>query len=336
MQTLFDRHPGLRMSLSRPFRLVPILVLLVRAGFGADEQAARPATGAPLWRNNPQSQAKAEWLDPDHGAPNGTHYGKFSSKVLGREVSYLVYLPPDYEQQTKRYPVIYWLHGMGGNQRAGAMAFVPHVDAAIRQGLMPPAIVVLVNGMVNSFYCDSSDGQRPVESVVIKDLIPHIDQTYRTLARRKGRLIQGYSMGGFGAAHLGFKYPELFGAVAVDAGALIDAGKSNAPRGGPLREVFGDDQKRRSTEQPNQLARTNAAKLRNQTHIHIGCGSLDNLLPRNLELHELLRDLGIEHQYEVVPGVAHNSALYYKTTGMKAFDFHRKIFEELKGAGHGE
>ena len=72
---------------------------------------------------------KAEWLDPDRGAPNGTQYKTFESKVLGREVSYLVYLPPGYEQEKQRYPVIYWLHGMGGNQRGGAMMFVPHVAA---------------------------------------------------------------------------------------------------------------------------------------------------------------------------------------------------------------
>ena len=102
---------------------------------------------------------KAEWLDPDRGAPNGTQYKTFQSKVLGREVSYLVYLPPGYEQGRQRYPVIYWLHGMGGNQRGGAIMFVPHVQAAIKEGVLPPAIVVLVNGMVKSFYCDSSDGQ---------------------------------------------------------------------------------------------------------------------------------------------------------------------------------
>lgn len=96
----------------------------------------------------------AEWVDPNRNEPNGTKYKTFTSEVLGADVSYLVYLPPGYEEETRRYPAIYWLHGMGGNQRAAAFAFLPHVDKAIRQGTLPPAIIVAANGMVNSFYCD--------------------------------------------------------------------------------------------------------------------------------------------------------------------------------------
>ena len=56
----------------------------------------------------------------------------------------------------------------------------------------------------------------------MKDLIPHIDATYRTIADRGSRWVEGFSMGGFGAAHLGFKYPEIFGAVSIMSGALFD------------------------------------------------------------------------------------------------------------------
>ena len=163
------------------------------------------------------SWPKGESVDPNRNEPNGTEYQTFSSKVLGAKVSYLIYLPPGYEQETKRYPVIYWLHGLGGNQRGGATSFVPQVDNAIRKGALPPAIVVVVNGRVSSFYCDWANGKLPIESVIVQDLIPHIDKTYRTVAQRQGRVIQGYSMGGYGAAHLAFKYPEVFGAVVVDA-----------------------------------------------------------------------------------------------------------------------
>src|SRR5882762_1257853 len=93
--------------------------------------AALAASGAePAQPKKQRPTPKAEWLDPDHGVPNGTQYKTFPSKVLGHEVSYLVWLPPGYEEETKRYPVIYWLHGMGANQRGGASMFVPQVDAA--------------------------------------------------------------------------------------------------------------------------------------------------------------------------------------------------------------
>ena len=273
---------------------------------------------------------KAEWVDPVRSAPNLTKYETFASKVLESDVSYLVYLPPGYEKETKRCPVIYWLHGLGGNQRAGASIFVPHVDSAIRKGAMPPAIVVIVNGMVNSFYCDWANGKRPIESVIVKDLIPHVDKTYRTVPRRDGRIIQGYSMGGYGAAHLAFKYPEVFGSVVVDAGALIG---ETAMKGSNLAETFKDafgDKDRFLAEHPFQLVEKNADKIRNKTNIRVGVGKDDKLLSKNRDLHELLQRLKIEHEYEVVPDVAHSGVEYYKKLDVKGIEFHRRVFEALE------
>ena len=139
-------------------------------------------------------------------------------------------------------------------------------------------------------------------------------------------------MGGYGAGHLGFKYPELFGTVVINAGALIDPNLTNIPKEGPMFGVFGADNARRVAEHPRELARKNADKLRDKTHIRIGCGSLDNLLPRNQDLHELLTQLGIKHEYEIVPDVAHNSPLYYNKLGTKVFEFHRNSLEALKKA----
>lgn len=306
------------------FMIVATLTATKLSAQAPQGKAGKAFRGAGQQRPMP----KAEWLDPDRTAPNGTQYKTFTSQVLGREVSYLLYLPPGYAEGTRRYPVIYWLHGMGGNQRAGAMVLVPRLDAAIRKGELPPAIVVLPNGMVRGFYCDAENGNCPVESVIIKDLIPHIDKTCRTLARREGRVIQGFSMGGYGAGHLGFKYPELFGTVIIDAGALI-APDAVSPTGGPVQGVFGNNQERRLAEHPYTLARKNADKLRGQTQIRVGVGSLDSLAPRNQQMHEILQQLGIDHQYEVAPGVAHDSGSYYKTLGPKCFAIHKKVLEAL-------
>ena len=312
-------------------RLQPATFLSALLLFAVD-LPAQP-TGAPSEKSNaaqPKKQRpmpQAAWLDPERGAPNGTEYRTFRSAVLGREVSYLVWLPPSYSQGTKRYPVIYWLHGMGGNQRGGATQFVPQVAAAIKDGVLPPCIVISVNGMVRSFYCDSTDGKIPMESVIIKDLLPHVDATYRTLAKREGRVLEGFSMGGYGAAHLGFKYPELFGTVVINAGALLDPNTANVPKDGPMFAVFGEDRARRIAEYPLTLARKNAAQLR-ATHIRIGCGSEDGLLPRNRELHELLTELGLEHAFEIVPGVAHEPARYFHELGTKVFAFHGRSLGE--------
>jgi endo-1,4-beta-xylanase len=273
---------------------------------------------------------KAEWVDPNKNAPNQTRYETFPSKVLGADVSYLAYLPPGYEKETKKYPVIYWLHGMGGNQRGGASVFVPNLDAAIRKDSLPPALVVCVNGMVNSFYCDAANGKVPIESVIVKDLIPHVDKTFRTIPKREGRVIQGYSMGGYGAAHLGFKYPELFGTVVVDAGALVREAALQGPHLSMVfKDVYGEDRDCFFAEHPTTLVEKNADKIRGKTTIRIGVGKDDSLRPRKQELHELLERLKIENQYEVVPDVAHNSAEYYRKLEAKGFDVHRKVFEAL-------
>src|SRR5205085_1497127 len=88
----------------------------------------------------------------------------------------------------------------------------------ILAGRWPPMIVVLPNGGKSTMYKDSYDGRFPIETIVIKELIPHIDQTYRTIAARKGRAIEGFSMGGRGATRLAIKHPDLFASLFCQAG----------------------------------------------------------------------------------------------------------------------
>ncbi len=270
------------------------------------------------------------WNDVEKTATDGTQFCTFESKVIGQTVSYLLYLPPDYEAQPeRRYPVVYWLHGLGGSQRTGADFFVPHLDAAIREKVAPPMIAVMVNGMVSSFYNDAPDGKMPVESVIIKDLVPHIDRTYRTIARREGRAVQGYSMGGWGAAHLGFKYPDLFGVVCIDAGALLQADAIRTHREGIIERMFGNDMENFTANHPATLIRKNADAVRGRTFIRIGCGNKDNLLKANEDYHRLLDSLNIEHEFEAVPGIGHAARDYYKALGSKGFAFYAKAFGRL-------
>ena len=264
----------------------------------------------------PRPSQPAAWLDPDKSEPMGTHYRTFTSKLVGGEVSYLIYLPPSYEtEQAKRFPVAYWLHGLNGNQRGG-VTFLAQAAAAAKAGKAPEMIVVLVNGMKDSFYNDSPDGKWPIESVIIKELIPHVDQTYRTIARRDTRAIEGYSMGGYGAAHLGFKYPELFGIVGVDAGALITPRASVQPA--VYEKMFGSNDAYVQANDPFVLLRKNAEAIRGKTFIRVSVGGDDSLLPRNKALHDTLNELKIDHDWEIVPGVAHNPPLFYRTLGERA------------------
>ena len=288
-----------------------------------------PLVGQPPAQKKWPSQPAA-WVDPDKNEPAGTHYQTFPSKLAASsalasdEVSYLIYLPPSYEtEKAKRYPVVYWLHGLGGNQRAGA-TFINQMVPVAAAGKIPEMIVVLVNGMKDSFYNDSPDGKWPIESVITKELIPHIDKTYRTLARREDRAIEGYSMGSYGAAHLAFKYPELFGIVGVNAGALITPRASVQPA--VYQKMFGASDTYVQANDPFVLLKKNADALRGRTFIRVAVGGDDSLLPRNKALEEALTELKIDHDWEVVPGVGHNPPLFYRTLGAKSMVNYEKAF----------
>ena len=269
--------------------------------------------------------AKPEWLDSNHDAPNGTRYATFASKTAGCEVSYLVWLPPGYAEGNRRFPVLYHLHGGGTSPRFGASGLLPYIQTAIAEGTLAPCVVVFVNGMVSSYYVDSVDGKLPVESVIMKDLIPHVDATYRTIAQREGRIIEGFSMGGYGAAHLGFKYPDVFGTIVINAGSLHDPNRAKLPPEDPVFAVFGDDQARKLAEHPLTLVRQNADRLRGRAHIRLACGALDRTwVVRHETLHALLAELRIEHEYQILPDVGHSAAAFYAKLGTPMFAFHQK------------
>jgi enterochelin esterase-like enzyme len=160
-----------------------------------------------------ESQSRLTWVTPEVRALR-VSFHTFDSDAAKGKVSYHIYKPASYDREgQRRLPVVYWLHGSGGGL-AGLAKVAAYFDAAIEAGKTPPCFVVFVNGFVEGMYDDWKDGSAPIETMIVKELVPHIDATYRTIATREGRLLDGYSMGGYGAARLGFKYHDLFRAVA--------------------------------------------------------------------------------------------------------------------------
>jgi endo-1,4-beta-xylanase len=285
---------------------------------------------AAVAQTSPRPRPSRAWLDPDHSEPPGMHYRTFKSRLAGGEVSYLIHLPPDYETTpSRRYPVMYWLHGYSANPRAGSM-FVTTLDDAIRRGKAPAMIVVMVNGLTATYYRDSVDGKWPVESVIMKELIPHIDQTYRTMATRETRAVEGFSMGGYGAAHLGFKYPDIFGIVVIGSGAFSDSAglgpQHKAENGG--KSVMSLAPKAYFEENDvATLIRRNADAIRGRTLVRITVGNEDGLFRNNQAVHELLTQLKIEHEYEIIPGVGHDSGKIYRILGDRRYALYLRAFK---------
>lgn len=174
------------------------------------------------------------WRTPEIKAP-GVSFHTFESAAAKAEVSYHLYSPVGYGRDPeRRFPVVYWLHGSGGGLH-GISKVAAHFAAAIEAGQALPCLVVFVNGLVEGMYVDWKDGSAPLETIIVKELVPHIDASYRTVASREGRLLDGYSMGGYGAARLGFQYPELFRAISIMGGGPLQSDLLNAPRAGRRR-----------------------------------------------------------------------------------------------------
>jgi enterochelin esterase-like enzyme len=271
-------------------------------------------------------QSKEVWIDPDTQEPYGTHYRLFSTPSRGpnTQASYLIYLPPDYEtSETRHYPVLYWLHGGGGSQREGAW-MVKRIDEEIRAEKLPPFLVILVQGLPHVRYINSKDGTRPVEDVIIKDLLPHVDAAYRTMPMRSRRAIEGMSMGGYGALRLGFKYPELFGAVS----ALAPSIKEMKDEPSLVTEPFGNDQAFYDTVGPWAMAKEHASAIRGRTTVRLLVGDQDLLLPFTERYSHWLTSLNIEHQLAVAPGADHTYKEIIERLPFDALTFWKTVFAE--------
>lgn len=169
----------------------------------------------------------------------------FPSPTLGETISYNVYLPAGYPEPGRRYPVLYLLHGRGDTMSAWTRV-AGDLDALIAGGEIPPVIAIMPDAPSSSrasYYVDSAydgaDPGRKVETAFVRDLVPHVDATYRTLVGRFGRAIAGYSMGGYGALRYSLVYPELFGASIVLSPAVY---VPTSPKDSSTREfgAFGE------------------------------------------------------------------------------------------------
>ncbi len=257
--------------------------------------------------------------------PPGTQHLTFHSDIVDQEVGYCIYLPPDYESSGgKRYPVIYNLHGNGGNEFT-SLDSVQVLHEGIVEGRWPSMIMVLPNGGRSTFYKDSADGRFPIESVFITEFIPYIDANYRTIAERKGRCIEGFSMGGRGSTRLAVKYPEMFCSLFCQAG--------NVP---PLLEIYDDADPdtrgslllgadRANWEEDDVYAVTekNLDRIKGKLRIQIACGTTDTgHIVTIRRFHQHLLDLGIDHTYIELEDLGHQRPKMIALLRPIWFDYH--------------
>jgi enterochelin esterase-like enzyme len=283
-----------------------------------------------------ETQRSQTWVTPKVTA-KGVSRHVFESKVAKTRVSFHVFLPPAYDDNPeKRYLTLYWLHGSGGGL-PGIRPVCEFFSAAIGRGMLPPLIIVFPNSFASGMWCDSVDGKHPIESVLVKDIIPEVDTKYRTIANRSGRIVEGFSMGGYGAGRLGFKYPELFGAISMLAAGPLDLEfdgprtKANPlERQNILESVYGGSLERFKEQSPWRIAKTNAARFKEGTPIRICIGEDDFTLPANKEFSKHLNDLQIPHELIKVPRVGHETIKLLAGLGEKNWEFYRDCQKTLQ------
>lgn len=259
------------------------------------------------------------------------------SEVLRRDVRYCAILPPSYDAPSDKprfYPVLYFLHGLGDNEQSlvnfGGWNLLENLQDSGRVG---EYIVVTPDGG-RGFYVNSKDGRNRYEDFLIREFLPAIEKRYRIARRPATRGIAGFSMGGYGALRLAFKYPELFAAVSAHSAALYETlprTVANSPRMQArlaiLTGVFGSpiDAEFYQQQSPFTLARARAAALR-RLRIYFDCGREDDygFDAGAKALHDLLAAQHIEHDYHLYPGG--HSPFYFAEHLPATFQFHSRAF----------
>lgn len=218
----------------------------------------------------------------------------YDSPALGLERRMTVYTPVGYETSGKRYPVLYLLHGMGGDEEAwislGRTAQI--LDNLIAQGKAKPMIVVMPNGNASQEAApgESSRGMVPPTMQLPKtmegsyeqafpEIVKFIDKNYRTIKSKSGRAIAGLSMGGFHSLHISKQYPDMFNYIGLFSAAIMPNKEVSSPiyenMGGKLKVQFD----------------------KNPALYWIAIGKTDFLYKANEEYRKLLDEKGYKYTY---------------------------------------
>jgi enterochelin esterase-like enzyme len=288
--------------------------------------------------------------EPPRGAPGwvlpapadaGVEHRVFPSAAVGGPVSFEVALPDGFDPAAPvRYPVVYWLHGTGGGQ-GGVRPVSEAFRGAARAGLAPPVIVVFPNGLPHHLWTDAVDGSAPVETAFVVDLIAHVDATLPTIPAREARWLEGFSMGGYGAARLGLRHPDVFSVVVALAGGPMDEAFDGAKaRANPdlreavLRDVHGGDLASFAAQSPIRLARTLGPATAGRTSWLVAAGDQDPGLAQSEALAAALEAAGASVVGRSVPGVGHDAAGLLRGLGDAHWALYRAAAAALPaGAG---
>lgn len=263
-----------------------------------------------------------------------------TSRILRSDVHYCVYLPASYDASTREhparsYPVLYFLHGLGDNERtlfnSGGFTLLDDLHGQHKIG----EFLIAAPEGGRTFYVNSADGKVRYSDFFLLEFMPLIESKYRIAKGREHRAISGISMGGYGALRFAFADPQMFSAVSAQSAALITespqeldlATRSGYPLGRLIATVFGDpiDGQHWRANNPYVLAAKNRLALRN-TAIYFNCGKDDNYgFEKGADaLDAELNKEAIRHEYHLYPG--DHSFSYFMSHFPEVMEFHSRAF----------
>lgn len=267
-----------------------------------------------------------------------------NSRTLGETVHYCVLLPPGYDtavasHASQRYPVLYYLHGLGENEQTLFKSGGWNLVEDLRQQHKIGDFLIVTPEAKGSFYINSADGKVQYSDFFLHEFIPYIESKYRIRRGRAARAISGISMGGYGALRFAFANPELFSSVSAQSAALMTesprelsaAMRSGMPLGELLGSVFGNPINAPHWKQndPFLIAKQNKTAI-GKLAIYFNCGRDDEF---SFEvgaqaLDTQLQVLGIKHEFHLYPG--NHGATYFLSHLGETMQFHWKAFENSK------
>jgi putative tributyrin esterase len=235
------------------------------------------------------------------------------SKILRRAVPYCVLLPPSYDaDKAQRYPVLYFLHGIGENEQAllnsGGWDLIQDLWDQKQIG----EYVIAMPAGDRTFFINSRDGKVRYQDFLMREFLPYIEGHYRIRAGRRSRGIAGISMGGYGALRLGLLFPQTFAAVSANSPALIaklphiemaTPGETNL-LARMLGSAFGVPFDRAWWERENPFTIVRNGPRPVGLKIYFDCGTEDSygFNVGAQAFHELLVSRRIPHEFHLYPG----------------------------------
>jgi enterochelin esterase family protein len=253
----------------------------------------RARTSASLLEVKDDSPAFWEARDVPHGKVE-INWEK-SKAIAGETRAIWIYTPPDYAKTSRKYPVLYLLHGSNdtaaGWTMAGSANFV--LDNLLAEKKSLPMIVVMPFGHATEFGVPVAAGGKTnhtlFEEYMLQDVIPTVEAQYRVAPGRQNRAIAGLSMGGGQSLRIGLGHLDMFSAVASFSGAVPQ-----------------DFETRFSAILKDSKSTNERLKL-----LWFGCGQQDSLFGRSKNLDELLTKYQVKHTFRATDGV-HNYTVWRK------------------------